>query len=264
VGSDGGQRRRGREAETRPHRRDSRAGVDERREESQRVVEPGRQFAVPLAGRRIEQSGCGGDRALGDLRSGQPVTDEVGGQQQLVRARDPAAFAIVVQLRDRVDRGVLQARAREQLLGADASPDAGECRHVAFVTVVVRDTGELRAAEKPVVHPPGVNADARQVARASRLREARDNVSVEPEDVPVQSVDGGNRGVEEPGDLVELHASVNQLTDHDPAARRAEVDGGEPDGHATTGRGWPGRARAARRRSSSGRVSILATSAASI
>src|SRR5206468_3872719 len=77
--------------------------------------------------------------------------------------------------------------------------------------------------EQPVVDGPGVDAGRGYV---TGLPQAFPRLAEQVDDVPVQPVRERHRLVVEPVDLGQLHSGRTDPADDDPAAGRAEVDGG--------------------------------------
>src|SRR5665213_1170249 len=98
-------------------------------------------------------------------------------------------------------------------------------REVAFVAIVERGAERLSRAQQRVVDCPRVDTDAPNVRLLVQCRaQPGKDRAVQLVDVPVQPVRGLNRSVREPQHVVQPQLLGTDVTEHDAAAGRAEID----------------------------------------
>ena len=211
-----------------PQGPDDAAGLAQRREQPGGQAGPADQVPGPVPGPGVVQLRGRRVRHLGADLPGQPVGEQVGDQQQGPRRGQLRRPRCRGQLVDRVDGHLLDPGDRVQIGGRDLG------QHLAHHAVgpgvpVVHRVAEQRPArvEQAVVHTPRVDAHAGQVEGPRRRTQAIQHPAVQPEDVPVQCAQHPDRRVREPVRLVQIELAMTDLADHDPAAGRAQVHGGD-------------------------------------
>ena len=209
----------------RQQRADRVAGIHELGEDTVGKPEPIDQHIVPVAGGDVQQPGRRGVGALGGLAPGQPEVQQVGYEQERVRVIQRTVLPLRPQLVERVEREVLQPVRAIELGRGDHSVHGVGGGDVAVVPVVVGRAHHPIAAQKRIVDRPGVHCHAPQGRLfADGAPQSGERAAVELEDVPVQPIDDAHRNVREPRDGTQDDLVVPHIAEHDPAARRAEID----------------------------------------
>ena len=186
------------------------------------------QLRGPAPGAGVDQAGGGGDGLLGDLAAGEPVAQQVRGQQAAARVLQ---VGLGRQLVDGVDRDDLQAVDGVEPGRVDLLVDLLDRRLAARVAVGVRVAAQRPVrVEQPVVDAPRVDREPGQLGLAPGLPQPGQDVLVDPEDVPVVAVGQPDRAVAEAVGLGQLERVRPDPAEHDPAAGRPEVDGRERGG----------------------------------
>lgn len=181
---------------------------------------------VPLVGARVHELGGGGDRIFRRLPARQQVAEEVGHEQRAAGALEQlgALLREGIELEDRVELHELVAGRPVELVAADDPADLLDHPGGAGVAVV---DGVLHQVAVPVeqaeIHPPGVDADALEIAQRLRLGDALLDLVKEREHVPVEGPAHRDGVVVEAVNLGERNALPIEFPEHGTAARRAEI-----------------------------------------
>ena len=229
----------------------ARSRFDDPGEKAGRDVEPLDEVARPVARSRVEALRRACVRTLRGAGAAEPQVHEVrdqqhrvGGVQQRVRLSGHGR-----ELEDRVDREQLDSRAVVQLPPGDPLEDAVDGPGPATVPIVNGIPQQTSGpVDEPEVDRPRVDADRGDRSAQSRCRaQSVEHLAVEAEDVPVKGLPQPHGHVREAVDLGGFEAFAVEVTDGDPPALRAEVDGRERR-HRPAARSRVGRRRRSRGR----------------